>query len=163
MSRTESSFRGGGIHDIRDSLNAVALNSDLLLRILPEGAGEARCRSVAERIRGEAYRLAGLVDAFAESVRREYDLVEEVRAVLAGLFDGRPAPRVSAPESVRVRGNPALLRKTMVDVVRSFQAGARLEIGIEPQATGVLLRLRAGEGADGGRETCLLLPLRENE
>jgi hypothetical protein len=149
------------VHDARESLNSIALNSDLLLRVLPgEGdPGVDRARTAAMRIRHAAYRLADRLEAlFEKSAPFDPAVVLREFAEAAGATLDPAGP----PEGALAAGGGEETLRASLEAGRERAArtggGLRLCLEIGRGAALVTVEERDGEGGVGAVST-LWLPV----
>lgn len=141
------------VHDARDSLNSIALNSDMLARVLDasgEGA-DGRARRAAELVRQAAYRLADQMETLFEK-RRSFDPVAVIREFARESGEDPEAPEVALvdlPEAgPTVEGGEDLLRRFLAEEGRRAAAdGAALRLGLKVGAEEAIV-LRFGRDGD---------------
>lgn len=155
------------VHDARDSLNSIALNSDMLARVLQatgEGA-DGRARRAADLIREAAYRLAEQMEILFEK-RRSFDPVSVLREFARESGEDPEAPEVELvdlpDEGPTVEGGEDLLRRFLAEEGRRAAADAAvLRLGMTVgEEEAVILRL----GRDGSDATAALwLPVERGD
>jgi signal transduction histidine kinase len=131
-------------HEIRNPLNAIGLNAELLAEELEAGAARPEARQLVAAISREVDRLEGVTEeylAFARLPRPalgRHDLNEVVGSLLDFLAPeleaaGVEVVRELAPGALGVRGDEAQLRAVFMNLLRNSReampAGGRVTVG----------------------------------
>lgn len=151
------------VHDARDSLNSIALNSDVLVRVLDEkgGGADGRARRAAASIRDAAYRLADQMAALFER-RDDFDPVAVLRQFARECREEAGNPEVELvglpEEGPAVQGGEGALRRFLGDARRRAAArSASVRLGMSVGEEAVIVHLL---GREEGREaSALWLPV----
>ncbi len=144
-------------HEVRNPLNAMSLNAELLAEEI-EGA-EAEARAMLETITGEIHRLERITARYLDlSRRRQPELVpadplslvrEVVRVEVEVLRRAGVEVSVGGPESEVVELDGDALRRALRNVLRNaVEAGAR-KLAIEVELSGGRLRVIVEDDGPG--------------
>lgn len=139
-------------HDLREPLRGVASLAELLAG---EAAASAETRDLALRLRDSSIRLKEHIRALHEfhEIARDpgrREMVELDRVLREVVEEVGDAEVLRDGGSVRVRGDPARLRRALVDVLRHAASRARRPMKVElVEAEDVVVSLALLEGVSG--------------
>ncbi len=138
-------------HEVRNPLNSIALNVDLLQEMLEApGRGSARSLEVLRAVQGEVDRLAEITEEYLrfgrmpKGVMAVCDLARVARETLDFMDGEFAAAGISARTELsdaplRVRTDEGQLRQALINILRN---------AVEAMPEGGSLTLRAGEQGD---------------
>ncbi len=143
-------------HEIRNPLNSLGLNAELLAEELPAGAS-AEARSLVAAIAREVDRLNGVAEEYLRFARLPRPVMgrEDANEILRGLTDfldpemraaGVRVERELAPDLPAVWADEGQLRAAFLNLLRNSR---------EAMPGGGTVRVRTARAADGGVEVTL--------
>jgi len=166
-------FSAGLAHEIRNPLNAVSLQLELLERRLSKVSNEPKVLEPIETVRHEIERLGRLVTEFLAFARPQsldvhsVNLVEVAKRVAASVApiaaDRQIRIQLTHPQEVTIEGDPVRLEQVLINLVRNaieaIQEHGSVELRLEPHGTGCRITIHDdGPGFVPGTESRIFEP-----